>query len=208
MAFFVRKKQPPDTAAELSGDALLVDRAKNGDSDAFGMLVEKYSSFVYRTIFYDIKNHEDAEDIAQDVFIKAYGALNGFRYDSEFTTWLYRICKNAVYDYARKSSRSKTVSISDMTYDENEEKEAEIPDRSGNFEPEKQVMSKETVSIVRKAISELSEEHRSVIVLRDIEGYSYAEIAEMLSLEEGTVKSRLSRARIALKKKLEGQDLL
>lgn len=207
MAFFIRKKQTTE-ASELSGDALLVDRAKNGDSSAYGELVEKYSSFVYRTIYFDIKNHEDAEDIAQDVFIKAYGALNGFRYDSEFTTWLYRICKNAVYDYARKSSRNKTVSISDMTYDENDEKEAEIPDRSGQYEPEKQVLSNETVRLVREAIAELSEEHRNVIVLRDIEGYSYTEIADMLSLEEGTVKSRLSRARIALKKKLEGQNLL
>ena len=207
MAFFVRKKLSSEQT-ELSDDALLVDRAKNGDANAYGTLVEKYSSFVYRTIFYDIKNHEDAEDIAQDVFIKAYGALNGFRYDSEFSTWLYRICKNAVYDYVRKANRNKTISVSDRTYDDENEKEADIPDRSGTYEPEKQVLSRETTRLVREAISDLSDEHREVIVLREIEGYSYAEIADMLSLEEGTVKSRLSRARIALKKKLEGQNLL
>ena len=207
MAFFVRKKLSTDEA-KLSGDALLVDRAKNGDSEAYGALVEKYSSFVYRTIFYDIKKHEDAEDISQEVFNKAYGALNVFRYDSEFSTWLYRICKNAVYDYVRKTNRNKTVSLSDMTYDDEDEKEAEIPDRSGKYEPEKQLITNETTRLVREAIYELSEEHREVIILRELEGYSYAEIAELLSLEEGTVKSRLSRARIALKKKLEGQDLL
>lgn len=208
MAFFIHKKQADSDPPELTGDALLVDRAKNGDASAFGALVEKYSSFVYRTVFYDIKNREDAEDLSQDVFIKAYGALNGFRYDSEFSTWLFRICKNTVYDYLRKYGKNKTVSLSDMTYDEDGEKEAEIPDASGAFEPEKQVISNETSRAVQEAIRQLAQEHRDVIVLREIEGYSYAEIADILSLEEGTVKSRLSRARGALKKLLEDKHLL
>lgn len=207
MAFFPHKKNSNE-ASDLSEDAKLVDRAKNGDSAAYATLVEKYSGFVYRTIYYDLRNNEDAEDLSQEVFIKAYGALCGFRYDSEFSTWLFRICKNTVYDHVRKHGKTKTVSFSDMTYDEDGEKEAEFPDLSGKYEPEKRAISDETSRTVREAIAELSEEHRDVIVLREIDGYSYAEIAEMLSLEEGTVKSRLSRARNALKKILIEKNVL
>lgn len=207
MAFFTHKKAC-DQPTELSEDSRLVDRAKNGDHAAYAELVEKYSGFVYRTVYYDLKNNEDAEDISQEVFIKAYGALCGFRYDSEFSTWLFRICKNAVYDHVRKQSKNKMLSFSDMTYDEDGEKEADIPDTNGSYEPEKQALSNETARMVREAIGELSEEHRDVIVLRELDGYSYAEIADMLSLEEGTVKSRLSRARGALKKILIEKKVL
>lgn len=192
----------------VSEDAVLVEKVIAGDSDAFGKLVEKYSSFVYRTVFYDIKKHEDAEDLAQEVFIKAYKALLGFRRDSEFSTWLYRICKNTVYDYIRKNSREKSIPISELSSGDENDREYEIADDSGKYDPERTFLKNETSEIVNEAISSLSEEHRSIIVMRDIEGYSYSEIAEILSLEEGTVKSRISRARGALKKKLELKGIL
>ena len=193
---------------ELSEDAKLVFAAIDGDNDAFGKLIEKYSSFVYRTVFYDIKSREDAEDISQEVFIKAYKALSNFRSDSEFSTWIYRICKNTVYDYIRKSSREKSIPLSEMTSGDENDRIYDIPDDSGKYDPEKTYISKETADLVNDAISALSEEHRSIIVMRDIEGYSYGEIADILSIEEGTVKSRLSRARNALKKKLENLKTL
>ena len=173
---------------ELSEDAKLVNEAINGNGDAFGKLIEKYSSFVYRTVFFDIKNKEDAEDISQEVFIKAYKALSGFRSDSEFSTWIYRICKNTVYDHIRKSSRDKSIPLSEMTSGEEGDRIYDIPDDSGKYDPEKTYISKETSDAVN-------------------DGYSYSEIASVLSLEEGTVKSRLSRARNALKKKLEAMGI-
>lgn len=205
MPFFSDKT--PEKAENLSQDADLVEKAIAGDAEAFGQLVEKYSSFVYRTVFFDIKKHEDAEDISQEVFIKAYRALGSFRCDCEFSTWLYRICKNTVYDYARKRVRNATIPLSSMSSDEYE-REYEVPDTDGKFDPEKTYISKETSGIVNDAISSLSEQHRDIIVMRDIQGLSYSEIADILSLEEGTVKSRLSRARAALKQKLSGKNLL
>jgi len=193
---------------ELSEDAKLVFAAIDGDNDAFGKLLEKYSSFVYRTVFYDIKSKEDAEDISQEVFIKAYKALANFRSDSEFSTWIYRICKNTIYDYIRKSSREKSIPLSEMSSGDENDRIYDIPDDSGKYDPEKTYISKETADIVNDAISSLSEEHKSIILMRDIEGYSYGEIADILSIEEGTVKSRLSRARNSLKKKLENLKML
>ncbi len=208
MAFFTdRKKEAPQSDKKLSEDAVLVKKAIDGDAEAFGKLVEKYESFVYRTVFYDLKSHEDAEDISQDVFIKAYKALASFRSDSEFTTWLYRICKNTVYDHIRKNSKSKTIPLSELSNPEEGDREYEIADTDGKFDPEKTAVSKETKKIVNDAIRSLSEEHREMIVLRDIEGYSYTQIAQLMSLEEGTVKSRISRARAALRKKLENKGL-
>ena len=193
---------------ELSEDAKLVIAAIDGDQDAFGKLTEKYTPFVYRTVFYDIKNKEDAEDISQEVFIKAYKALSNFRSDSEFSTWIYRICKNTVYDYIRKFSREKSIPLSEMSSGDENDRIYDIPDDSGKYDPEKTYISKETNEAVYEAIASLSEEHRSIVVMRDIEGYSYGEIANILSIEEGTVKSRLSRARNALKKKLENLKML
>lgn len=199
--------KPDEKSQKLSQDAAIVKKAIDGDAEAFGQLVEKYSSFVYRTVFFDIRRHEDAEDISQEVFIKAYRALASFRCDSEFSTWLYRICKNTVYDYTRKNSRAKTIPLSDMSSDDYE-REFDVPDTDGKFDPEKTYISKETASVVQDAISSLPEQHRDIIVMRDIEGLSYSEISDILSLEEGTVKSRLSRARAALRKKLCDKNLI
>lgn len=209
MLFFPGKKTEEDFPAQaLSEDALLVEKAIGGDADAFGQLVEKYSALVYRTVFFDVRNREDAEDLSQEVFIKAYKALAGFRRDSEFSTWIYRISKNTVYDYIRKNAREKTIPLSEMSAGDDSDREYEIPDDSGKYEPERTVLRKETESMIGSAIASLSEEHRDILIMRDIEGYSYAEIAAILSLEEGTVKSRISRARSALKKKLENKGLL
>lgn len=207
MAFFSERKNETEKI-ELSEDALLVKQVTDGNTDAFGKLVEKYESFVFRTVFYDLKNHEDAKDVSQEVFIKAYKALNSFRADSEFSTWLYRICKNTIYDHLRKAAREKTIPLSELSDPDDGDREFEIADIGGAFDPEKTAITKETAKIVHEAINSLSEEHRTIVVLRDIEGYSYTQIADIMSLEEGTVKSRLSRARAALKAKLSGKGLL
>lgn len=201
MALFENKEKA------MSEDALLVERAKSGDKQAFGTLVEKYQSFVYRTVLFDLKNPDDAYDVSQEVFIKAYRALERFRCDSEFSTWLYRISKNAVYDFARKSKNSKSISLSAMTEDD-DGKEYDIADESEKTSPEGAYLRTERAKVVRQAISELSDEHKEIIILRDLQEMSYDEISRRLDIGEGTVKSRLSRARQALKRKLEGKNIL
>lgn len=183
---------------------LLALLAKNGDTSAFEQLVEMHERFVYTTIYFDVKNREDAYDISQEVFIRVYRSLSSFRGESAFSSWLYRICKNATFDFLRKSGKRSTVSISDLTSDEGDGKniEFDIPDTDETKNPAKAAEKNELATVVRQAISCLSEEHRAVILLRDIEGYSYSEIASILGIEDGTVKSRISRARDILKKLL------
>lgn len=176
-------------------------KAKSGEPYAFEALMKRFEKFVYTTVFFEVRNSEDAYDISQEVFIKVYRSLDSFRGDSAFSSWLYRICKNAAFDFLRKDSKNKTLSISALKLDE-EEADYDIPDDNTENNPEKAYEKTEDRKRVQKAIDELSEEHREVIVLREIDGYSYDEIARILGLEQGTVKSRIARAREALRKLL------
>ena len=182
---------------------LLLKKSLKGDNEAFGELILKYENFVYNTVYHAIGNRDDAFDVSQEVFIKAFRALKNFRGDCKFSTWLYRIAINASKDYIREKSKRRTVSLSDWTDEENGNKPPDIIEDSIDAKPEESYERNETRDSVRKAIANLSEDHRNVIVLRDIEGYSYEEIADMLNLEIGTVKSRISRARNAIKENLK-----
>jgi len=181
----------------------LLKRALKGDGDAFGDLIRKYENFVYNTVYHAIGNRDDAFDVSQEVFIKAYRALKNFRGDCKFSTWLYKIAMNASKDYIRDKSKHRTVSLSDWTDDDISMKPPEIIEEAVTANPEESYERDEQRDAVRKAIANLSEDHRNVIVLRDIEGYSYEEIAEMLDIEAGTVKSRINRARNAVKENLK-----
>jgi RNA polymerase sigma factor, sigma-70 family len=181
----------------------LLKRALKGDGDAFGDLIRKYENFVYNTVYHAIGNRDDAFDVSQEVFIKAYRALKNFRGDCKFSTWLYKIAMNASKDYIRDKSKHRTVSLSDWTDDDISMKPPEIIEEAVTANPEESYERDEQRDAVRKAIANLSEDHRNVIVLRDIEGYSYEEIAEMLDIEVGTVKSRINRARNAVKENLK-----
>ena len=197
-------------AAEAPADesAVLAAKAAAGDSDAFEQLVKKYERFVYTTVCYLIKNREDAFDVSQEVFLRIYRSLASFRGDSSFATWLYRICKNACFDFLRKNAKHH-ADISTTLYDENEDDTIlEIPDSSRATDPEAAYEQLEQKEAIRFAITRLSPEHREIILLRDLEGYSYIEISEMLEMEQGTVKSRLSRARQALKNILTDMNLI
>ena len=182
---------------------LLLKKSMKGDNDAFGELILKYENFVYNTVYHAIGNREDAFDVSQEVFIKAFRALKNFRGDCKFSTWLYKIAMNASKDYIREKSKRRTISLSDWTDEENGNRPPDIIEDSIDAKPEESYERNETRDSVRKAIANLSEDHRTVIVLRDIEGYSYEEIADMLDLEIGTVKSRISRARNAVKENLK-----
>ncbi|MCI8341759.1 MAG: sigma-70 family RNA polymerase sigma factor [Firmicutes bacterium] len=175
----------------------LVEKAKKGDSASFGSLIIHHERFVYNVVYRMLPNKEDAEDISQEVFIKAYKYLNRFDGKAAFSTWLYKIAVNTCIDEIRKRRGKETISIN-----------AEIDTGEGTVEKEyvsgiigveEEVLSKEGVEIIKRAINNLSEEQKTVITLRDIEGLSYIEIAEITECSMGTVKSRLSRARQALK---------
>lgn len=177
----------------------LVKLLKKGDRDAFNLLIEEYQSKIINIAYGMLSDTEDAMDAAQEVFINVYKSIGNFKENSSLSTWIYRICANVCKDFLRKRMRSaKTVSI--FSGGENEDEIMEIPDNSAS--PEELSQASELKDQIRQAMDELSEEFRTVLVLCDIEGFSYDKIAEILKCPPGTVKSRINRARAALRKKI------
>lgn len=181
----------------LKEDELLIERSRAGDNAAFEALVRKYQDRVYNICRYML-GAADAEDAAQDAFIKAYRNLDRFTPSPSFQAWVTRIAVNSCLDYKRKPAH---ISIA-MTSGEGEEYTLDAP--SGSPGPEAALESKKAGQAVADAIAGLSERLRSVIVLYEIEGLSYEEISDALGISIGTVKSRISRAREELKKRLAG----
>lgn len=177
----------------------LIKRCKDGDRNAFNELFAMYENKVINIAYGMLSDREDAYDAAQEVFIKVYKNIASFKENSSLSTWIYRITSNTCNDILRKRQRSVgTVSIN-STYDE-EEKDMELKDTAPT--PAEFAEMTETQRAVREAISELSDEYREVITLCDIEDLSYDEISGIINCPVGTVKSRINRARNALKKKL------
>ena len=195
LGIFFKEKQKTYPEG-LSEDNLLALKAADGDDGAFETLVRKYERLVSTCVYGIVGNTEDTLDVSQETFLKVYKALSSFKGDSEFSTWLYRIAKNTALDFVRKRKQS-TLSI-DSSGEENEG--FDLPDDSDTSSPEKTVLRNEKITKLRQAILKLSDEHREIIILRDLNDYSYDAIATKLDLEVGTVKSRLYRARDALKK--------
>ena len=178
------------------GDTLYAFRAADGNDSAFEYLVRKHERLVFTAVYGIVGNPDDAMDVSQEVFLKVYKSLSSFKGDSEFSTWLYRIAKNCALDFVRQK-KAPLVSI-DTSGEENEG--FDIPDESIKSNPEKSALSNEKREILHKALGLLSDEHREIIILRDMNDYSYEEIANRLEIEPGTVKSRLFRAREQLRK--------
>ena len=191
-----------------SADAFLPEdtadayKAADGDTAAFERLVRKYEKYVCTTVYSVVKNYDDSFDVAQEVFLKLYHSIASFKGESNFSSWLYRIAKNTALDFLRKEKKSRNNVSLYTENDDGEETQMEIPDNSVSSSPEQTAVRNEAKDIIYSALDEISEQHKEIIVLRDIDGFSYEEIAEMLGLEYGTVKSRLFRARDALRKKL------
>jgi len=182
----------------------LIKRFLEGDEGAFNRLVLSYQNRVYGLCYRITGNLDEAEEVAQEIFITVYKSLKNFRGESRFSTWLYRItvnhCKNRMKYLGRRGYYTSESYDQPLEVEDGEvsrQIEAEGMDALGILE------QKETQRLVQAKISELDEEHREVILLRDMEGLSYEEIAEILGLREGTVKSRIHRARLELKGKLE-----
>ncbi len=194
-----------DAGTIASDELALVRRVQAGQAEAYGELVRRYQDRIYNLTFRMCNRHEDAEELAQEVFLKAFEKIHQFRGTSRFYTWLFRIAKNMTISHYRRTRRVKFFSLSgtddNVAHAEAAERTAELAARR-NPGPEAAASRKETVRAVTDALNELDEEFRVVVVLRDIEDMNYGEIAEVLDLPAGTVKSRLHRARNMLREKL------
>ncbi len=185
-------------------EAELIKAAADGDESAFSELVTTYERLVYTTVKSKVISAEDAMDLSQEVFIKIWRALPNWRGDCKFATWVYKICINASLDFLRRAPEM-TESLSGKIDDDGEEHPIDLADESIYSSPEGRLEQNETTFAVRRAIAKLPEDQRQVVILRDIEGYTYEEISEMLTLGIGTVKSRLNRARNKLRSLLENE---
>lgn len=178
----------------------LVRQAQKGDMVAFEQLVTMYQDRIYGLGYHLTGNSADAQDVAQEAFIRAYNALKGFRLEADFGTWLHRIAVNVGINIRRK--RRPVVSL-DAPVNTQDGGEIQRELAATAETPEEAAERGELRGRVRRAMMELTEEHRIVLVLREIQGYAYDEIAEIMDCSLGTVKSRISRARRALREKLE-----
>jgi len=174
---------------KLDDDFSLIKRFIDGDESAFRILVQRHKEKVRNIVFMTLNNSNVIDDIAQEVFITVYKNLKNFRFESQFTTWLYRITVNKCKDYLRKKSVRKIF--------------VPIKDADENFQYENSVESNDVSKIVMNAISKLPYKLKVPLTLKDIEGFSYQEIAETMEIEIGTVKSRIFRAREGLKEILK-----
>lgn len=180
---------------------LLVKRAQNNDLAAFEELVQLYQNKVYALCVHLAGNHADAQDLAQEALIRAYRSLGSFRNEADFGTWLHRITVNVWLNFRRKSSGRVQLSL-DEPYVDDSGGEVRREVAGSNGDPLQELEDKEFRRLVRAALDDLSGEHRAVLVLREIEGYSYEEVARMLGCSLGTVKSRLSRARGMMRRRM------
>ncbi len=180
-------------------DAELVRLAQSGDTRAFDELVRRYRDKVYRLSYKILRHEEDAAEALQDAFLSAYRGLKNFKAESTFSTWLYRIATNAsLMKYRRR--RDGHVSLEQSQSSDGTGEPLQIPDWSA--QPPTELLNQETHDVMEEGIQRLPEELRTVFVLRDVEGLSNAEVAEVLHLSVAAVKSRLHRARIALRDRL------
>ena len=180
---------------EAHDDAQLVAAAQQGDRDAFGTLVERYQDRVYNTLLRVLGSRDDALDVVQEALVQAYVKLDSFRGEAKFYTWLYRIAMNLALSKRRR--RRSTVSIEEIRERVGEEPVSNQPS------PESGLIGQEQAATVQRALTALGDEHCQILVLREMENYSYEEIVKILKLPLGTVRSRLFRARSELKEKLK-----
>ena len=170
----------------------IIEKVLGGDANAFEELVLRYEKTVYNLALRMVGDRDDAFDMTQEAFIKAYGSLSSFRGDSKFSVWIYRITTNVCLDFLRSKSRKQQVSLT-VSDDDDEDAQLDIPDPKAD--PEQQLIKKISMQSVEEGLKTLPDKQRQILVMRELGGMSYAEIGKALSLEEGTVKSRIFRAR-------------
>ena len=193
-------------AEEVAFDRVLVDRFKNGDQSAFDEMVTRYWDRIYAMVNQLLRNQQDAEEVTQDAFIRAHRGLVNFRGDSAFSTWLYQIATNLArnrYWYWWRRKRDKSVSFDAPISADNDTTLAEIIPAELET-PEDATVTQEFVAEIAAGMEKLSAKHREILILRNIKNLSYEEIAAILGISVGTVKSRIARARESLRAKTGG----
>lgn len=181
----------------IQEDELLIKRAQKGDIDAFEELIAKHEKRIYNIALRTMKNPEDAKDMAQETILKIYRAIAGFKGDCTFAVWIYRITVNTCLDELRRKKKRFASSLDELA----DETGLQFEDESET--PEDRLSRKELGSKIAAAIASLDDDYRVAVTLRDVQGLSYQEIAEITGATLGTVKSRINRARAQLQKKLQ-----
>lgn len=196
----------PDTANINISDSALIEQCLAGDSDALERLIIKYKDRLYNIILRICGNTEDAAELTQDVFVKIIENLHRFQGKSSFYTWIFRIAVNLTLNFRRRQVRIDTASLDDELGGNSEQAKTALryylADNTVR-DPAEIAQSKEQVELIIRAINDLDTDHKAIIILRDIEGMDYAQIAYVMGIELGTVKSRLARARANLRDNLE-----
>ena len=182
-------------------DLDLVERAREGDTRAFDALVEKYTPKLYGLVYHMTSNREDTNDILQDVFAKAYRALKRFRGKSSFYTWIYSIATNMTLNFLKKRNRRRTMSLDDV--DLGIENDRDFIEMTSKSDPVREANISELQQRLNMAMQKLSVDHRTVVTMFDIQAMPHAEIAKILGISEGTVRSRLFYAHRQLQAYLE-----
>jgi RNA polymerase sigma-70 factor (ECF subfamily) len=180
-----------------SNEQLLLERSKTGDIAAFEMLIEAYQKKIFNLAYRMIGNYDDAGDLAQEAMIRIFKSISNFKEQSSLSTWIYRITTNVCLDEIRKKKNRKVLSLDEEIHADDGDMQRQI--MSDDPLPDELMEKKELQQIIISAIESLPEDQRLVIMLRDIQELSYDEIARVLDCPAGTVKSRINRARFALK---------
>jgi RNA polymerase sigma factor (sigma-70 family) len=183
----------PAAASTLNEEQVLVKRAKAGDLSAYDELVQRYQQRIYATVYHMTANHEDANDLAQEAFIKAFQALKSFKGGSSFYTWVYRIAVNKTINFLKQRKNRSQMSLNDLDF--NAEHDPDLVALISDKTPRREANLTELQEKLNEAMQRLSEPHRLVVALHDVQGLSHEEIAKIMECNIGTVRSRLFYAR-------------
>ena len=184
---------PPTDEADAASDVALVRAARDGDMGAYDQLVQRYQQRLYSTLYHMTSNHEDANDLAQETFIKAYSVLKAFKGDSTFYTWIYRIGVNKTINFLKQRKNKTSLSLNDLDF--NIENDPELVALVSDKTPRRAIAMAELQEKLNAAMQKLSEVHRMVVTLHDVQDMSHEEIADIMDCNVGTVRSRLFYAR-------------
>ena len=187
----------------IGNELWLVEQSRKGDVDAFEKLIKDYKKTAYNIALRVLRNVEDAEDASQEALIKVYKSIQNFNMQSSFKSWMYRIVVNTCIDFKRKKNINAVSIDENIDLGGNKEFQREIADDSNN--PDVLIEKNFNNNLINDAVGKLEDDFKTIIILRDIQGFSYSEISEILSCNLGTVKSRLNRARKSLKEILENE---
>lgn len=182
-----------ESKARAAEDLILVNRAKEEDSAAYDELIRRYQERIYATLYHMTSNHEDANDLTQETFIKAYRALKSFKGDSSFYTWIYRIAVNKTINFLKSRKNRSHMSLNDVDF--NAENDPDLVALVSDKTPRRDLNLSELQEKLNEAMQKLSEVHRMVVTLHDVQGLSHDEIAKIIGCNVGTVRSRLFYAR-------------